>query len=95
MFREATVEELTSIALLLKKALSGGDIHPLPLTISKIIAKKSYKIKSNHVQAAEELSGQYNFRDKVSYLYTTKDGVVLVIDDSLTSTSSSPIDYTR
>jgi hypothetical protein len=63
MFREATVEELTSIALLLKKALSGGDIHPLPLTISKIIAKKSYKLKFYPVQAAEKLSGQYTFRE--------------------------------
>jgi hypothetical protein len=43
MFREATVEELTSIALLFKKVLSGGDIHPLTLTISKTIAKKATK----------------------------------------------------
>jgi hypothetical protein len=86
MFTEATVEELTSIVLLFKKAHSSGDIHTLDLTISKTIAKKNYKVKPHLIQASEELSGEYNFRGKVSYLYTTKDGVVPVIDEVLTST---------
>lgn len=77
MFKEATVEELISIVLLFKKALFSGDIHPLDLTISKTIAKKSYKVKPHHVQAAEKSGQQYNFGDKVSYLYTPKNGVVI------------------
>jgi hypothetical protein len=45
MYTEATVEELTSIVLLFKKAHFSGDVHTLDLTISKILAKESYKIK--------------------------------------------------
>ena len=57
MFREATVEELTSIALLLKKALSGGDIHTLTITISKIIAKESYKVKFHPCTGSRKATG--------------------------------------
>jgi hypothetical protein len=69
MFTEATVEELTSIVLLFKKAHSSGDIHTLDLTISKTIAKKSYEVKPHHTQASEKTLGQYDLGDKVSYIY--------------------------
>src|SRR5208282_3578308 len=81
MFNETSVETVTSIVVLFKKALFSGDIHPLDLTISRTIAQKSYNVKPFHIQAAEKYPN-YRYKDKVIYLHTTKHSVISVINDT-------------
>jgi hypothetical protein len=90
MFNEATVEELTPIVVLFKKALFSGDIHPLDLTISRAITQKTYKVKPFHIQAAEKYP-KYRYKDKLIQVHTTKDCVIPVVNEEVFTIS--PVDY--